>query len=210
MKRQRGNELLIAGGAVLALVAIVGAAAWFLQVRENKAYAAGHKAALLEVAQRDNENLQAAQKRIRELEAEKAELEEQHRSRMAEIDKDHDKEVRDVQATKDRVIACLRDDACRLRYLGRSADARCAAGDRGAAAGAPGAAGERDAAAPGEPARAVVGQEDQGVDDDVFTAQLLAEGDEAIADLTACQAIVRDDRLLLQDQVNVNRGGTMR
>jgi Tfp pilus assembly protein PilE len=176
--------LLVAGG--------FGVKSMVDHAREE-GYTAGHKAALLEVAQRDNAELVAANQRIRDLEAEKSALEAEHRDEMQKIDINHEEEVRHVHENKDRVIADLRSGALQLRRTCRQADAGGAAGGVDPAAGAAGAAGERDAQARGEPGRPVAGADDDEADA-IFTVGLLAEGDEAIKDLTACQAIVEDDR----------------
>lgn len=193
-KKGIGTVELVIGVAIVGLIA--AAVIWHRSIAQHAhedAVREGRKAALLEVAQRDNAQLAAAQQRILELQADKARLEGERRQAVAAIDAQREREVRDVHASKDRIISCLRDDACRLRYLGRAADAGCPVGDRGGRARASGAAGERDAPAAGQPAQPVVGDEDAAIDD-IFTAGLLAEGDEAIADLTACQAIVLGDR----------------
>jgi hypothetical protein len=153
-------------------------------------WSAGHKAALLEVAQRDNEELESAMERIHDLEDEVRVREAEHRDAMQAIDTKHEEDLSHVQSEKDRVIADLRSGARRLRNACRQADAGRPAGGRDPAAGAAGAAGERDAKARGEPPAALDGADD----DAAFTIGLLAEGDAAITDLTACQAIVLDDR----------------
>ena len=191
--KQRGItqvQMILAVVALGILAAMFFAAKAYIENVRKEGYDAGHKAALLAVAQRDNEQLTGALVRIRGLEDEKAKLEQDHRDAMQAIDIKHEEDVNRVHQNKDRVIAELRRGARRLRSDGGQADAGCPSGGGGGAAGAPGAAGERHAPAQSEPGGSL-DREDDGTE---FTLELLAEGDEAIADLTACQAIVNDWR----------------
>jgi hypothetical protein len=194
---QRGFGTLELAAIVVAIGLLVAAFFAVKSMVDNArtdGYTAGRKAALLEVAQRDNAELGAALERIRDLEREKADEEQAHRDAVQKIDVEHEREVARVRFEKDRLIADLRGGAVRLRGHGGQADTGGAAGGCRPAAGAAGAAGERDAPAAGGPGAAVEGADDDALADAVFTLGLLAEGDEAITDLTACQAIVVDDR----------------
>lgn len=185
-QRGLGTIELVVGVIALGIVAalLFAAKAYIDKVRDD-AFAAGRKSALFEVAQRDNKDLAAALDRVGELEKQKAALEAAHRERMAQIDQKHQEDIADVHAKKDRVIAELRTR--RLHDARGQTDAGCTPGSGSAGARAPDAAGQRDAAAIGQPAGPVVAE-----DDDEFTAGLLEEGDEAIVDLVACQAILLD------------------
>lgn len=189
MKRGFGTVELVLLLAAIAL--LVGA--WFgvqkaIDDAREEGHAAGRKEALLEVAQRDNAQLVAALARVRELEADKAAQEQKHREAMQQIAIKNQEDLDRVHTEKDRVIAALRSGNLRLRNQGGQADRGCAPGDRGRAAGVADAAPQRDAAPGGEPVAAL----DRPDDDAVFTVELLAEGDEAIADLIACQKIITD------------------
>jgi len=191
VRRQFGFDQVQMILAVIALGILAGmffAAKSYIEGVRKEGYDAGHKAALLAVAQRDNDDLVSALNRVTELEEEKAELEAAHRAAMAAIDAAHEKELHDVHENRDRVIADLRSGNLKLRNARGQADAGCPAHRGGEAGRPPAAAGERDAPAQAGPPAAV-----DGADDDVeFTIGLLDEGDEAIVDLGACQAILLD------------------
>lgn len=195
MRRGFGTiELGLIVGALALLVA-----AWFgiekaIDDARDEGVRVGREAALLEVAQRDNKQLTAALADVKRLEAEKAAAEQLHRDAMQAIDDQHQRDLANVHAEKDRVISDLRNGNLRLRNARGRADRGCAPGGESRPTGVAGAAGERDAAARGEPRATLEGSNDTAVDDAVFTIELLAEGDEAIADLAACQKIVENWR----------------
>jgi Tfp pilus assembly protein PilE len=153
MKTRQGFgtvELVIVVVALGLLVAGFFGVKSMVDSARKEGFDAGHKAALLEVAQRDNAELAAATQRIRDLEGEKSALELQHRDEVQAIDIKREEEVQRVHADKDRVIADIHERHRRMRDAGGQADAGGAAGGCRPAAGAPGAAGERDAAARGD------------------------------------------------------------
>lgn len=192
-RRLHGFDTIQLALAVVALGILAGvafAAKAYVENVRKEGVADGRKAALLEVAQRDNAQLAGALARVKVLEDEKDAEETAHRLAMQSIDTAHQEELARVHANKDSVIAGLRSGARRMRRSAGSADPGCPGGRGSGAAGVAGAAGERDA-----PARADAAQPlERANDDDVFTAGLLGEGDDAIVDLAACQAVLEDWR----------------
>lgn len=192
-RRQAGLgtvELMIGVAAIGLIVAAGLGVKAMIDDAFDQGYTGGREKALLEVARRDLEDLETAAERIRKLEADKDAQQRAHRDALAAIDTQHQEALRHAHADKDRIIADLRSGARQLRRTCRPADARGAEGGGDPAARAADPAGERDAQARGGPGAPL----DRADDDAIFTLELLAEGDDAITDLTACQAIVLDDR----------------
>ena len=197
--RQRGvitAWIYLAGAiAILGLLSGMGyMVKSYLDGVKTDAHAAGRKEALLEVAQRDNEDLVALKNQITRLQAEKTAKEAAHAAEVAKVDKEGFDAKRKVEKERGALRARNASLAGQLRDHGRQADAGC---------------GERD---PGGPATAVAGA---GVGDgkgaapgaqlsDEAGAFLRAEADRAdqvvldfngvVVKLDACQKIAEDDR----------------
>lgn len=122
----------------IAAVAIVGAltalalmAKNFIEGVREDGVDAGRRAALLEVAQRDNTQLAAVQKRVLELQAELAEREQRHQAEVARIDQEGTDALRKVETERDAARRRATQYAGRLRDPGARPAYGCGAGDRG-------------------------------------------------------------------------------
>jgi hypothetical protein len=186
----------------IAAVAIVGAltalglmAKNFIEGVREDGVDAGRKAALLEVAERDNTQFAAVQKRVLELQAELAEREKRHQAEVIKIDQEGTHALRQVEKERDAARRSATQYAGRLRDYGAREAPACPAGGGGdgapaAVAGAgvdPGEAraqGSELSLAAGEFLRAEADRADE----------LAAEHNGLAVRLEACQAIVVGDR----------------
>jgi len=198
--RQAGFGTVHAVAAIGALGLVTalffGAKAWVDGVRAD-ALKAGRDAALLEVAQRDNAQLAAVQKRVLELQAELAAAEERHRTEVARIDQEGTDELRKVERQRDAARRAARDYAGRLRDPGRAQAHACPAPGGGdpapeALAGAGVGAREAGAAAPGAELSQAAGDFLRAEAD--RADELVGERNALAVRLEACQAIVVADR----------------
>jgi Tfp pilus assembly protein PilE len=186
----------------IAAVAIVGALTALALMAKNyiegvreDGVDAGRRAALLEVAQRDNTQLAAVQKRVLELQAELAEREQRHQAEVARIDQEGTDALRKVETERDAARRRATQYAGRLRDPGTRPADGCGAGDRGdgAAAAVAGAGVDPgEARAPGGELSAEAGGFLRAEAD---RADEVAHEHNALAvRLEACQAIVVEDR----------------
>lgn len=172
-------------GLVLAAIALlyVGVGWVNSEIEEGKrvAHDAGRRAALLEVAQRDNEQLLEAQAEFARLTAAADALERGHEEEMAALDLDLTRRLRDVEARKDRFVGDVVAGRIRLYDPGRAADS-CGAG-RGDGTEATATAGPRlDHGAGGAELSPALGS---------FLGSEAARADKVVLKLTACQGTVR-------------------
>lgn len=198
--RQAGFGVVHAVAAVAitgALTALFFGAKAYVDGVRAEALDAGRRAALLEVAERDNKQLQAVQARVLELRAELEAQEARHRAEVARIDQEGTHDLRKVELERDAARRAAREYAGRLRDPGRTEAAACPAGggaDPAAAALAGAGVDPRGAGAeaPGvelsQAAGAFLRAEADRAD------ELVAERNAIAVRLEACQAIVVDDR----------------
>lgn len=110
-------------GVVFAILALLGGGiVWWngkIEAGKKEAYAAGHKAALLEVAQRDNKQLVGAQAEIRRLTIAVRDLEAAHQERIAAMDEEATRRVADAEKRKDGFIRDVVTGRIRLFDPGR-------------------------------------------------------------------------------------------
>lgn len=160
-------------------------------------FKAGRKEALLEVANRDNQQLAAVQARVLELQAELAAAEARHQADVTRIDQEGTDALRNVEQERDAARRAAARYAGRLRDHGAREAHACAAAGAGSAAAAPGAGASVDprgagAEAPGtelsDAAGAFLRAEADRADEVVHERNALA------VRLEACQAIVVADR----------------
>lgn len=200
MNKQRG---IIAGyvylvGAIAILGLLSGMAYMaksYLDGVKTDAHAAGHKAALLEVAQRDNTQFAAVQKRVLQLQAELAAAEQRRRDEVARIDQEGTDALRKVEKERDAARRSAAQYAGRLRDPGvRPPDCGGAGGGGDAAAATvagagvdPGPGGARGGELSQRAGEFLRGEADRA-DEVVFKLN------HAIVQLEACQQVARDDR----------------
>jgi membrane protein involved in colicin uptake len=185
--KQRGNELVIVGIVVLVVVAIAAGAVLYVQHVRDSAKAAGkeegRREALLEVAQRDNKQMVAAQFRIAQLEAERDQKEGEHQARVAQIDKEGRDALKAEQAKHGRFLDDLLAGRVRLPGQGRADASRLGGGGEQSAetvAGAGVGDGAEGARLPAELGR--------------FLGARFRLADEIVGQLTACQKLLIEDR----------------
>ena len=190
MHQQRGvisPEFIVGGISLLVIVGILSGAVLYTQHVRSSAHAdgvsEGRKAALLEVAKRDNEQLVAAEAEIARLTKAKDALERDAAARVAQIDKEGRDALKALEGQHGRFLDNLFAGRVRLPGSGR-ADASCPGGRDDRPAALAGAAGVGDGAA-GAELPAAAGR---------FFGTEARRADAVVVQLTACQAIVRADR----------------
>lgn len=195
---QGGFGTVQAMGAIVALgliTALAFAAKNYVENVRADGLDAGRRAALLEVEQRDNAQLQAVQKRVLELQAELAEREARHQAEVARIDQEGTHAIRTVENQRDAARRSARELAGRLRDPGRAESVACPAGgggDGAATAVAGASVGDGDGGAGGAKLSRAASE---------FLQREAARADEVafklnrtIVQLEACQKILVDDR----------------
>lgn len=180
MRRERGNQLYVAGATLLVLVAIVVAGLWYIGKVKTEAFAAGEVAERGRWQARESEELRMANAALVASRAKNVKLEQQAAQDLVALDEEHLQEVARVETAKDRFVADVVAGRIRLLDPGRAAGkaADCAGGP-----GAAAAAGERDAEAGGDLPAALRGRVVAG-------AELAAEADEVTIQLTAAQRVI--------------------
>lgn len=134
-----------------------------------------HAAALA----RDNDELVAANASIRRLEEAARATEQAHATALAKIGEDHQKEISDAAAQKDRDIAAARAGRIILRI-----PAPCKGANGSAATKAPASTGVGDGGTTAELPRTIT--------EDLLV--LADDADSVVRQLAACQAVIRSDR----------------
>lgn len=190
MKLQRGvisPELIVGGVALLIIVGLVAGGILYVQHVRSSAYAegetAGRKAALLQVAQRDNEQLVAARAEIAKLTANKEALERTAAQRVAAIDKEGRDALKALEGKHGQFLNDLFAGRVRLPGQGRP-DAGCSGGGDRPATEVAGAAGVGNGTA-GAQLPAEAGR---------FLGTEATRANAVAVQLTACQKIVIADR----------------
>lgn len=146
MQQQRGQLLPTWAIYALAAAAALGALWYAYTTIDGRGYSRGKSETEATYAQRDNQALQAALARVKQLQDEKAAAELAHEQRLAAIAADHNKEMANANRQRDRDIAAVRA-GFRLRDPGARSAAQCPGGAGPASAAA---TGQRDGGAPGE------------------------------------------------------------
>lgn len=188
--RQRGfSDLVVNGLIVLAVLGALSAVAlgvnhWFEGVK-----AAAKEEGRNEIRQKDlkerNDRLVEAQRRIKNLEDERDAKEAEHAKHVAAIDAKGQEGIRNAQVKADRDIAAIRAG----NLVMRDAGLRPRLGCPGSGDGAPGAAAAGAGLGDGE-----AGAQLQRQADAAFLRGEAGRADRVVEQLTACQAIVEDDR----------------
>jgi hypothetical protein len=186
----------------IAAVAMVGAltalalmAKNFIEGVREDGVDAGRRAALLEVAQRDNTQLAAVQKRVLELQAELAEREQRHQAEVARIDQEGTDELRKVEKERDAARRRSAQYAGRLRDPGAREAPACPAGGDGGAAPAVVAGAGVDPGAARAPGGEFSAEAGGFLRAEADRADEVAHEHNALAvRLEACQEIAVDDR----------------
>lgn len=147
MKNQRGMAdgwmLLLGVIVVLVLVSgIVYGVTSYLDGVDAKGYQRGKEETEANYAQRDNEALQEALGRVKQLQEAARAKEQAHGVELARIDRERQQEAANARKQAERDRAAARDGSLKLRDPGRTAGAPDCRGGTGPAPGAP--AGERD------------------------------------------------------------------
>lgn len=196
---QAGFSLVQMAAAVAALgmlTALFFGAKSMLDNARKEGYDAGHKAAMLTVAQRDNKQLADVQAELVQLQAAKDAMEKEHAEKVAQLDKEGTNAVRKVEKERDAARRDAARYAGRLRDPGRTTDAGCPGGGGSApptvVAGAGvdhGEAGKAGAEL-SEQAGAFLRGEASRADEVVFAHNIMVE------QLGACQAVLVADRAL--------------
>lgn len=173
----------IALAKLLAAVALAGLALEAFYSHGEQQYLAGQQDERNAWLRRDNEALRIANGRITTLQQAARDQEQAHGKAMAEIASQHQKDLKDAGAEKDRVIADLRTRNLRLRVpVVSTTVTACGGGGAGTEAGA--GAGQRD----GETTAELSGAAAE------FLVGLASEADDVARQLSACQAVVIADR----------------
>jgi prophage endopeptidase len=180
-RRQEGNELYVALGAVLLIVLIVAGFMWYVGSERRAAFAAGEVAERGRWQAKESKELSAANAEILRLTKLAQDLEAKRAAALAKASADYQKGLADGKRELDAAVAAARSGALVLRDPGRTTGA-CPPG--GAAAATEPGAGGRDGAKGGELSREA----------SAFLLELTGEADAVAKQLTACQAVVRADR----------------
>ncbi len=159
-------------GIVIAWIASLGAVGWW----QN---AAGHTAERVTWQARENKELQDANASIKRLEEAARAAEQAHATELAKIGENHQKEIADAQAQKDRDVAAARAGRIVLRI-----PAPCKAADGSQPAKTPAAPGVGDGGTTAELPRSVT--------EDLLS--LANDADAVVRQLGECQAVIRSDR----------------
>ena len=168
---------------LLAALALGGLALAAFHGHGKQQYQAGQQDERSTWLQRDNDALRQANRRISTLQQEAREQEWAHGLAMDGIANQHQKDLNDARAEKDRVIADLRARNLRLRIpVVTTASAACRGGGAGSEAGP--STGQRD----GETTAELSGAAAE------FFVGLASEADDVARQLSACQAVVIADR----------------
>jgi Tfp pilus assembly protein PilE len=187
---------MAAAVAILGMVtALFFGAKSMLDGARKDGHTAGHKAAMLEVAQRDNKQLSDARAKIAQLQADKELLEKNHADKVAKIDKEGTDARKTAEQQRDAARARARDFEQRLReHTAGQTNVGCPGGGGDTTATAIAGTGVGDGKAREEGA----GLSEKG------RAFLLAEADRGdtltfdynatVDQLNACQAIAIADR----------------
>jgi hypothetical protein len=131
----------------LAIGAAVLAALWLVYTTiDGRGYDRGKSETIADYAKRDNQALQAALDRVKELQDEKAAAELAHEKRLAAIAEDHKKELTNADIQRRRDVDAVHA-GYRLRDPGARSTTQC---DRGTGSASAAATGQRDGGAPGE------------------------------------------------------------
>jgi hypothetical protein len=157
---------------IVAIAGLLGAAIWF--------YHQGRSSEQLIEARDDNAELLAAQKRIQELENEVRQQEHDHSVEMANIDQQYQKELNDGKKRSDSFI----DDVMSGRLRLWDKHARCGKDTGSAVSEATTSASVGDGTTGAELSEEL----------ERFLELEAGRADEIVIQLTACQAIIRDDR----------------
>lgn len=135
----------------------------------------------VEWQKRENQELAAANKRIVDLTETVRAKESMHAVELANISAQYQKELQDEKSKADRVIADVRAGARKLRIPVASTYQACGSGEAGKAPAAPF---RRDGEARAELSASASS----------FLIGLANEADQVVRQLTACQAIIMQDR----------------
>jgi hypothetical protein len=198
-QRQRGviSGYVYLAGAIAILGLLSGMAYMaksYIDGVKTDAHAAGRKAALLEVAQRDNAALVDLKNTITRLQAEKSAKEAAHAAEVAKVDKEGFDAKRKIEKERDALRARNAALAGQLRDPGRQADAGC--GERGggatATAVAPAGVGDGKGAAEGNRLSDEAGNFLRAEAD--AADQVVLDFNVVVVKLDACQKIAEDDR----------------
>lgn len=130
---------------------------------------------------RENADLLYANKRIKELVTEREKKQKAHDERIAELASEHQKEIQDAKAQRDRDIAAARAGALRLRI-----PTAIAGSDRSPSAEAIPAACVGNGGSPGELPGEVASN----------LLEFAHDADEVARQLATCQAVILEDRRL--------------
>lgn len=161
----------------LAIGAAVLAALWMAyNTVDGRGYTRGKSETEATYAQRDNQALQAALARVKQLQDEKAAAERAHEGRLAAIAADHNKEMANANVQRDRDVAAVRA-GFRLRDPGARGTTQCPGGTGPAAAAA---TGQRDGGAAGELSAEATG----------FLFGLVNDADDVTRQLHAAQKVI--------------------
>jgi Fe-S cluster biogenesis protein NfuA len=165
------NPWLLLGVALAWIASLVWVGSW-----QNEA---GHTAERVSWQTKENAELVAANTKIQRLNAEARATEQAHQTNLADIGAQHEKDKADAEARRIRDVDDARSGALKLRVAGA-----CKGAGSSGTTQAPAAAGQRDEATtaelPGEVAA------------NLFA--LADDADEQARQLTACQAVIVEDR----------------
>lgn len=121
MKRERGNQLYLVGGAVLALALLFVGAFSYVGAERKKAFAAGELAERAKWQKRENEELRTMQDALEKERARRAQAELEAMDDLLAIDEHYQKEAARVQAERDRFMDDLAAGRVRFFDPGRPA-----------------------------------------------------------------------------------------
>ena len=166
------NPWVLIGAGILWLASLTAVGWW-----QN---AAGHKAERLEWQERESQELQAATAALSALQDKYRGQEQENARRLDEIAKQREKDRTDAANQTARDVAAARSGALRLRLPATT----CQDPDRGAPTEAAAGTGERDGAQGPELPREIAAD----------LLSLANDADDVVRQLTACQAVILQDR----------------
>ena len=178
---QRGNQLYAAGGAILLLVGILAAGAWYVGAQRAQAKQEGITEERGRWQARESAELAAANAEILRLQADVTRREQAGAAAIASLAATHQEELNRVQADRDRFLDDLAAGRVRF-YVPGAAASKAACSSPGPAT--PAAAGRGD------------GEEDPGLPPAVaaFLHGEATRADEIVAQLALAQGVIEEDR----------------
>ena len=192
MNHKRGNLLVTVGLiilALLALAALIKLVTGYLSDLDQRGYDRGALKTKSDYEARDNVALVAANKLITDLNEKIRSQEKDHSNRVAKIDEEKTKEVKDVKAKADRDVARIRAGALKLRDPGRT-EQRCPDGGGSSGGTTVAASGVGDGKAGAELSREAA----------AFLRGEAGRADAVVVQLTTAQALLGEAQRLCNRQ----------